>query len=264
MIDCHIHTSFSPDGEGTIEEYCRKATELNLKAICFTEHVDFNPRDESRGYLEYGKYVAAIVQARRKWRGRLDVRFGVEVGYQPEHEAEIRDFLSRFSFDFVLGSVHWVGPSLPVYELFDGRSMKEAYGLYFSEVYKAAKSGLFDVMAHLDFVKRYGTKLYGPFHFETFKAQIEEILKILVRKGIGLEINTSGLWNHLEETLPNIEIVRLYRELGGKTITIGSDAHRAGLLGFGLERAIALAKAAGFPDITVFEGRRPKAVPLRA
>jgi histidinol-phosphatase (PHP family) len=141
---------------------------------------------------------------------------------------------------------------------FAQRSVREAYQPYFAEVRRAVESGLFDLIGHLDLAKRYGVRYYGPFYLSLFAAEIREILKLAVQRGVGLEINTSGLRQSPHETYPGLEVLRWYRELGGQILTVGSDAHSVEDLGKDINEALDLAREADFETITLFERREPR------
>ncbi|NPV80494.1 MAG: histidinol-phosphatase [Firmicutes bacterium] len=260
LIDYHLHSHFSPDGLSTIDEQCERAAALGFREVCFADHFDFEPRGGHwYGFLDYERYIEAISRAKAKWQGRLMIRKGIELDFQSHYGDQVRDFLAGKEFDFVLGSIHWVDRLSLVSELYEGRSMEEAYGRYFEEAHGAAKTGLYDVIAHLDYIKRYAFQVYGKFDFfSRFYDQIEAILKVMVENGTGLEINTSGLRGELGETLPGPGIVKLYRELGGEIVTIGSDAHCTVDLGSGIAEALALLQTVGFDYVAVFHKREPK------
>jgi histidinol-phosphatase (PHP family) len=125
------------------------------------------------------------------------------------------------------------------------------------------RTGLFDIVAHLDVPKRGHVPLFGPFDCRTCEEQIREILAEIIRTGAVLEINTAGLRKQANEIFPSLEILRLYRGLGGELITFGSDCHSPQKVGIDFDKAVEAAEAAGFAYITTFEGRKPGVVPLR-
>jgi histidinol-phosphatase (PHP family) len=143
-----------------------------------------------------------------------------------------------------------------------GSSEREAYEPYFEAVLGAVQTGLFDVLGHLDIVKRYGVRHHGPFSYDRYAEPIDAILRACVENGTGLEINTSGLRGLPKEPFPALPVVRRYRELGGEIVTVGSDAHRVDDLGQGIDAAVDLARAAGFDAIAFFEDRQPRWVPI--
>lgn len=260
LVDFHIHSTFSPDAEDTIDAMCEAAVRAGLAEICFTDHVDFEPRDESHGYLRFEAYREAVERAARKWEGTLEVRIGVEADYQTWYGGEVEEFLSGRRLDFVLGSVHWVDSLSTTGEIFDRYGLEEAWRRYLENVFALARSGLYDSLAHLDFIKRYAHERYGKVPPGAFSDEIEAILRALIERGTALEINTSGLRHLVHETLPDVETLRLYHRLGGELITLGSDAHRVRDAGFAIPYAVDLARSLGFRHVTVFRNRQPQFV----
>ncbi len=243
-------------------EQCERAADLGFFEIGITEHIDFDPQDMGYKYFDYEKWNEEIEGYQQSGNSHLTIKKGGEVDYQTRFYDRAANFLVGKDFDYILGAVHYVVG----FSISDERAIKylpqwncqEIYDLYFEEVYNAARSGLFDVIAHLDLIKRYGTQFYGPFDFTRFSEQIERILKIIVEKGIGLEINTSGLTQAPGETYPGFEAIKLYKELGGEIITVGSDAHSPEAIGRNIDKGIELAREAGFEYITLFDKRDPK------
>jgi histidinol-phosphatase (PHP family) len=241
--DLHTHSVHSLDGNDTIDAMCRAAIERGLQAIAFTEHLYVEPFDASYGFFDYDCYVADIEVARHLYGNRIRILSGIEIGYQPQYHDEILFFLDDKNFDLVLGSVHYVGREFVFSSLLDGRTEEEAYGAYFDIVLQAAQSGLFDAMAHLDVVKRFGMQRYGAFKYERFAEQIDAILETMIESHMALEINTSGLRQAPKATFPAADIVAQYFELGGELVISGSDAHCAAHVGLGIRHALSLARA---------------------
>ena len=267
MLDYHLHSTCSADGISTIAQYCRRAAERGFIEIGFCEHSDFDPRDRSYDFFDYALFRCQIEAQRERYGDSLAIRAALEVTYQACREEEIRGFLRDKELDYVIGSVHlvedgreWVMISEEgrFEHYFARRSVREAYQPYFAEVCLAVESGLFDFIGHLDLAKRYGVRYYGPFDLSLFAAEIREILKLAVERGVGLEINTSGLRQAPRETYPGLEVLRWYRELGGLILTVGSDAHSVKDLGKGIAEALGLAREAGFDAVTLFEKREPR------
>lgn len=267
MLDYHLHSTCSVDGISTIAQYCRCAAEQKFIEIGFCEHADFDPRDRGCGFFDYTFFRRQIEAQRERYGDSLAIRAAVEVTYQASLEKEIRAFLEGKELDYVVGSVHLVedeqGWAIVSEEgrcerYFTGRSVHEAYQPYLGEMRRAVESDLFDLIGHLDLAKRYGVRYYGPFAPSLFAAEVREILKLAVERGVGLEINTSGLRQAPQETYPGLEVLKRYRELGGRILTVGSDAHTVEELGKGIAQALDLAREAGFETITLFEKREPR------
>lgn len=256
LADCHIHSNHSLDGHDAVDAICHQAIQKGLGGVCFTEHLYLEPEDESYGFFDYNHYMADLEAARRRFGDYLLIWSGIEISYQPHLEAEITAFLEGKALDLVIGSVHYVDGEFVFGRLTGSRSEEEAYGRYFEVVYQAAQSNLFDVLGHLDVVKRFGVKHYGPFLYERYAGQIDAILKTMIDTGTALEVNTSGLWQAPAESYPGIEIIHRYRELGGKLLAVGSDAHRAPDVGRGIREVTDLLHRLGFRAVTVFEARQ--------
>ena len=266
LVDYHIHSAYSVDSEADMAGHCRRAGELGLSEICFTEHMDFDPAESNTGYFDYDLYMGQIARIQTQFDGSLCVRAGVEIDYVPQFEREISAFLTGKDFDFVLGAVHYLDGfniSEPrAWDYFRGKDVEDAYGRYFERVAQCAQFPMFDSLGHLDLVKRFGTEYYGPLRFGQFEDQIRQVLKAAIASDTGIEINTSGLRQSPKETYPSIDVLRLYEKLGGKVVIIGSDAHVPSDLGRGLDEALRMLYSAGFKSLARFEKRRRCETPI--
>ncbi len=251
LADYHVHSRFSIDSSEDIETYCRRAIRLGLKEITFTEHYDLHPDEPGRGYLNWERYNRAVHLCRDKYGTQLKINLGLELGEPHQYQAALRLFLQDKSVDFLLGSVHWVDGWALHENYCDHHDAKEAYERYLQEVLATVSAGGFHVLGHLDLLKRYGKK-YGCLHPAQYRELILTILQVAVEKQIGLEVNTSGWRQGLGEPLPSLEIIRWYQSLGGRIITIGSDAHRVAHLGMDIHRAQSILLELGFDRIAVF------------
>jgi histidinol-phosphatase (PHP family) len=259
-LDAHVHTDLSPDSDVPIDEYAREAIERNIAEIAITDHVDFDPAAPAYEYTTFAQRERMVREAAERWVGDgLAIRFGVEVTWDSRWEADIRDHLARHAYDFVIGSVHiyrdsvfsatrvkdWVAAN---------RSTADIVAPYFDEVAAGARTGLFDAMGHIDFVKRFLVPYLTPDKLAAAPELYEPILTALVESGTALEVNTSGLRQETAETYPPAPIVARFRELGGERVTVGSDAHRRDHLGWAVDEGYASARAAGFRSITFRRG----------
>ena len=254
--DYHIHTSFSMDSESRMEAACETAIARGIDEIAFTDHLDFGPCDSS-GAFPTDRYVAAIGRCRERYHGRLRVRTGIEVGEPHIFPRQAADVIARGDFDVVLGSVHYAEDMQAAWlEDFFDQPLRDAYEAYFSQVVDLAKEGDFDILGHVDLVKRdarkFGKAYDGP---GPYGDMIRAALKAVVERGKGIELNTSPLRRGQSEPCPSLEILRWYRELGGETLTLGSDAHLAEAVGSHLEVAVEMARAAGFTRLATFAHR---------
>jgi histidinol-phosphatase (PHP family) len=262
IVDYHTHlraegqrVSYTAE---TIERWMEEAARRGLDEIAFTEHFYYFletrqlltvPYQIEHCHISVESYVAAISEA--KERG-LPVKLGVEVDYYPGREEEIRELLARHPWDFVLGSIHYLNglgldqePSL-VAEL----GPEGAYRRYFDTLGRAAKSGLFDSLAHPDLVKFFGGLI--EWDAEGFVAGLN---------GVCLEVSTAGLRKPHERIYPEADLLSAARR-AGVSITLASDAHEPTDVGRDLNLGVEHARAAGYETVTVFEGRNARQEPL--
>ncbi len=218
-IDTHIHSTISCDGKDSIEAMCRSAIDRGLDAVCFTEHFDMNPKDYGYQFFDYELYTRQIDQAREMYEGRLIILKGLEFSEPHLYPRELEK-MNRLGFDYILGSVHWIGSSWIGDQSYQkAHTTEELFLAHYQETLKACQNGMFDSLAHIDFPKRYLQCTYEPVSL------IQEILSLLISKDICLEVNTSPLRKAYTEYYPSQNILKWYITTGGKHITIGSDAH---------------------------------------
>lgn len=259
--DSHVHTVFSGDCEEPVTNQIETAIALGMKEICITDHHDFDVDSGSVDFsLDTDAYLHSLRELREHYRGRIDLRIGVEFGQQPHLLDYEKEYFSAYEFDFVIGSTHFVGGLDPYYPgYFEGRSLAEANGAYFAAVCDNVRQHHhYDTAAHLDYVVRYGPNQNHSYEYRTYQDYLDEILKILIHRGKSLECNTGGLRKGTGQLNPGLEILKRYRELGGELLTLGSDAHRSGELGYGFDQTGALLKQLGFTYYTTYKNRKPQ------
>lgn len=266
-LDAHLHTDLSPDSDVPIDVFAAQAVERGIPELAITDHVDFEPTAPAFAFATFAERERVVRDAGERWAEQgVAIRFGVEITYDSRYEADIREHLARHAYDFVIGSVH-VYPASPfapanVAGWVTGREVADIVAPYFAEVLAAARSGLFDALGHLDFVKRYLAPHVTAADLARAPELYDPILLALVDTGTALEINTSGLRHAADETYPSPAIVRRFRELGGRRITIGSDAHRAEAFAWGLADGYEAARAGGFDEMAFRRGADRAAVPI--
>ena len=244
-----MHTDLSPDSNVPIDTYAATALEHGIAEIAITDHVDFEPGAPGVR-LFHVRRIANGSSATRPSAGPqgVAIRFGVELTYDRSWEADIRAHLAGHAYDFTIGSVHdrVSSPYSPsrVAGWIAGRSLRRS-SRRLRRGEAAARSGLFDAIGHIDGVKRYVYPHIRPDAFEAAPELYEPILRALVETGTALEVNTSGLRYTIGVTFPHPAIVARFRELGGRALTIGSDAHRAEHANWGLDDGYAIATRPG-------------------
>lgn len=218
MRDMHIHTEFSCDSEAKMENYILEAKKKGITAICFTDHVDLNTNDYGYNYYSANEFWNKFKVIKSKAEKDVEMLAGIEFGEPYLYEKQLQE-LTKYPYDFVIGSIHWIGDMFPCQKVREQYSAKEFYTLYWQEVLKTVQTGGFDALGHIDFPKRY----YGEIYYED--SVMNEIFRNLVGKDLVMEINTSSLRKGHTQTMPGRELLEMYKSNGGKYVTIGSDAH---------------------------------------
>jgi len=261
LVDYHIHTNHSIDGEMTIDEACIKAINLGIKEIAFTDHIDLDWPDPEFDFdtIDLEKYFTDIEKNKTKYKGQLKIKAGIEIGLQPHVLNETAKIIEDYPFDFVIGSVHIIQRMDPYRgKYYIGKTKEEIYRLYYEETLRLIEDfSHFDVLGHIGYIKRYSPLPYNKEDELLHLDLIDEIFKVLIKKGKGIEVNTSGYRHVSNCPMPPLELIMRYRELGGNIITLGSDSHKLDDFGFGLKSGLETIMQAGFDQITTFSNRKP-------
>lgn len=265
LWDVHMHSQFSGDSNAPQEDMILTAIDAGLGGICFTDHLDMDyPDDPALFLLDLPNYTSSVQALQKKYRDKFSVLLGIELGLQPHLGNLHKDILSQYPFDFVIGSSHVVHSFDPYYPAFyEGRNEKECYREYFESILENIRAfDGFDVYGHIDYVVRYGPTRNTNYSYLQYFDIIDEILRVLIAKGKGIEINTGGFKYGLGHPNPTEEIIRRYKELGGEIITIGADAHTPAHIAYDFGKVPAILKEAGFDFFTVFKNRKPEFIKL--
>ncbi|HJA20667.1 MAG TPA: histidinol-phosphatase HisJ family protein [Candidatus Mediterraneibacter ornithocaccae] len=262
--DFHMHTEFSTDSDASVRSMLDASVDRGIQTVCITDHLDLDyPPDEELGSepfrFDLKEYFAVLTQIREEYRGRLDVRIGVELGLQPHLGRTYEELVREYPFDFVIGSLHLVHGMDPYYgKVFEGRTDGEVYRDAFCETLRCLESvSSFDVLGHLDYVVRYGRNKAQEYSYREFSDEIDEILKKVISGEKGLEMNMGGIKYGLGFTNPHPDVLKRYRELGGEIVTVGADAHRPEHVAYDFEEAGEILKSCGFHYYAEFRERRP-------
>lgn len=254
LTDYHIHTQFSGDSTMPMEEAVLQAMAMGLEEICFTEHIDYGIQEDWN--CDCDAYFRELERCRDKWGDKVKIRSGMEFGMQVHTVELFQETFDRYPFDFIILSCHEVGDrELWNYEFQLGKSQDEYNRRYYEEILNVVKRYQdFSVLGHLDMIRRYDRN--GDYPFERVRDVVEEILRLVIAQGKGIEVNTSCYRYGLADLTPGREILKLYRELGGEIITIGSDAHTPKWIGWesgGIQEELL---EMGFEGVYTFEGMR--------
>lgn len=265
LKDSHVHTNISHDGISDIEEYLKYASKMGVDEITFTEHYDdYTGLNTNLKTLDVLYYYMKYLQ--NKNDDLVKTNFGIEIGLQPDIVEKVQTMVKQFPFDFIIGSSHITCKKDMAMDksFFDGYTRREAYLRYFKEVLEniSLYNG-FDVYGHLDYVVRYGGYASKKIDYNEFKEILDEILISLIKKDKGIEVNTSGIRYGLGNPHPNIDVLRRYKELGGKIITMGSDAHKIEDLAKNFRDALDILENVGYKEIAVYHNRQPDFVKIK-
>ena len=254
IFDSHMHTKFSADSEMLATDALARADDLNL-GVVFTEHFDYGLELDGKNFTFNS---AAYMNEYKNLRGEK-VLLGVEVGLRKFARAANKNFLASADFDFVIGSIHLVD-DLDIYylEFFAGKDKATAYGKYFQQMAEEIALADFDALGHIDYICRTAPYDNPEIDYATFHAEIDEVLKIVVERGKVMEINTRRFDNQraIRELVP---VYKKYRALGGRFVTIGSDAHKVSAIGNYFAQALDFAHEV---DLTPVTFRERKILPL--
>ena len=261
LYDMHMHTHFSGDSEASPFAIAQKAYDIGLAGICFTDHLDMDyQRTPGLFDLDIPAYKKEIALVKKEFEGKLDISWGIELGLQPYLAEKNQAVIEAYPFDFVIGSTHELHQQ-DIYfpEFYEGRNEDDCYRDYFEETLKNAQSNVdFDVYGHLDYVVRYGPNKNKYYSHEKFADIIDEILRTLISRGKGLELNMAGFKYGLGHAHPVMDTLKRYKELGGEIITIGSDGHTPEQIAWEFTKVPEILNESGFKYFTIFKNRIPE------
>ena len=270
QADMHMHTWFSTDSEACPCDMADEAVRKGLKTICFTDHFDKDDLEwGEEGIFDVDAYFVEMQKLQEEYAGKLNIRIGIELGLRTYLKDYYEELTKKYPFDFVIGSVHnvpykkdaegnilYTDPEAE--KLFTDRTDKEAYRLMMETTLENVRtSDCFQTLGHLDYVVRYGKSREKEYSYTDYEDIIDEILKLLIEKEKGLEVNSAGLKYGLPFAHPHPDVLKRYRELGGEIITIGADAHKPEHVAYDFAKAEEILKSCGFKYYTEFFEQKP-------
>lgn len=256
LFDYHIHTHHSNDSEYPMEDMVKRAVALGIGEVCITEHVDYFTAHR-RYLVDYKAYQEEFFRLKEKYRDQIVMKFGAEFGTQLHTLENFEKDFSAYHFDFILLSIHQIG-DLEFWngDYQKGKSQEQVNRDYYEAVLSVIQNYKnYSVLAHLDMIKRYDP--CGILEDEKNEVLIKEILRLAIEDGKGIEVNTSSFRYQLPDLTPSRKILRWYRELGGRVLTIGSDCHEEKHLGYQLEYVQAELRKLGFEEVCTFDKMEP-------
>ena len=269
FTDYHVHTYYSYDSDYFMEDVVKDAITMGMDEICFTDHVDYGPfrdLDDPRGIEYYGEmrmqnvdypnYFKELKRMQEKYDGKIVIKKGLEYGMQKHTIEDYRKLYERYPLDFVILSIHDIDDlCIGLYQYQEGKDVKEYHHGFYRTLYEIMEEYKdYSVLGHLDYINRHD-RVHVP--FETDRDDIAEVLKLAIKDGKGIEINTSSYRYGVGEWTPAEDVVKLYRDLGGRIITFGSDSHKPEHLGAHIKEKMEVLKDMGFKETCTFEEMKP-------
>ena len=258
MLDIHLHSEFSVDSVLKIEDIFRLKEKRKLKIVGISDHLDFVSRDQSYGRYSFDKIYSAVSPYFETF-GRENVLVGAEITFQKKFFKEIKTFIDRTDVDYTIGSIHYVEDIIVSKWVI--KNERKNLNKYFDTLADLVSSGLFNIVGHFDYFKKYISRedLYDE---NKYKEQFADIFDLMISKDVVLEVNTSGWRYFLFSPFPSLNMIKFYKERGGKLITIGSDSHRWYELGYRVKEIYEFLKEIGFNEIVFFRNKKIGAITL--
>ncbi len=263
MIDYHLHGNFSGHGTGDLAEYVEAAVARGFTEIGFSDHLPkvVDP-DPYHAMLEENlpRYVERVLELREANRGRIAIKLGIEADFFEGYEAETKRLLESQPFDYVLGALHFLGDwhftSKEGLARFASEAPVEAFPKYFEKLKRMIKTGLFDIVAHPDALRR------GAFQpARSMEKEHREVAQLLAGGGMAIEINTAGIRRGAGSVYPERSFFAAC-VAEGVPVTVGSDAHSPGDVGKDFKAAFMLLGEFGVSEVATYEKRRLAGAPL--
>lgn len=271
LIDYHTHHARCGHAVGSLEQYVQRGIEIGLTQIGLSDHMPLLHVDPATYYPEMAmpmeelpRYVEEAFALKEKYRGQIDVRVGLEGDYIEGWEEQISSIIREYPWDYVIGSVHFLGEwdisDFRQVHNWEGQDVFAVYERYYDAVAKTARTGLYDIMGHLDVIKRFGNRP-DPVREEEAIELERQALSAVKAAGVAMELNASGLSKPVAEMFPSRRILETAVQMG-IPLTVGSDAHDPFKLSEHLDKARALLYELGVRELATFEGRRRTMIPL--
>ena len=270
FADYHVHTEFSDDSVYPMEAVVRDAVEMGMDELCFTDHVDYGVKEdwdsgaqilyrdgEPIANVNYPEYAAQIRRMQSLYGDQITVKMGMEFGMQMHTIPQFQALYNRYPFDFIILSVHQVeDQEFWTQDFQRGRTQQEYNERYYQELLSLVEHYQdYSVLGHLDLIMRYDEK--GVWPFGKVRPYVEQILKRVIRDGKGIEVNTSYKRYGLSDMTPSREILKLYQEMGGRILTLGSDSHKPEHLGAYIKETKDMLRTMGFREFCTYDRMQP-------
>ncbi|MEJ2658552.1 MAG: histidinol-phosphatase [Desulfobacterales bacterium] len=263
MIDYHLHTLFCNHADGGMEHYVQAAVDLGLREICFLDHLTIQKTEPGLSMTpeEIPYYFYAVQMLKQKYRNDISVKAGLEIDFNPDHIDLYQDVVDTYAFDVIAASLHFPkGVDIVSHRSGWRHGEKDAddvYELYFEQLQKMLDYDYFDVICHIDLIKKFGRK-----PVRSFEKECDKILAIIKNKDKTIEVNTSGYDHPAGDIYPSLGILKKCFEQG-ISITMGSDAHHPADVGRHYERVLPILISTGYRKLAGFTKRQRIEIQIR-
>lgn len=250
MVDYHMHSILS-DGRNSYEEMVRMAIEKGLDEIGFTDHVCLKPVTWAIRLEDIPVMTSQIIDLKDKYEDQIKIRYGVEMDYLPGKEVQINEIIERIPVDYVIGSIHFIGDwNFDTDQSLYGKwTNDKLYEKYYALVQQAAQSGLFDIIGHIDIIKKF--RVYPESNQDLL---FEDTIKVIKENNLVVELNTGGMDRPCAEFTPGHKILEMcYKH--HVPVTLSSDAHSDLQIARHFESATQLLNQIGYTEIVGFKNR---------
>ena len=264
IADYHMHTPLCGHAEGEPREYAEAAVKAGLEEIGISDHAPFVHMVDPRitmGIEQLPRYYKMLEEVRREYKNELRIRAALEADFIPGYEEKTKAVIDDYHYDYIIGSVHfinnWAFDDPETRKSWEAADVNRVYHDYYELLRQSAQSGLFDIMGHVDLVKKFGHRAT-----ENMTDEVSKTAQVFKETGMVIEINTAGLRKPVGEMYPSLDCLKIYAACG-VPLTFGSDAHKPGDVGKDFDKAIDLAKAAGYTEYVLFKDRKiDRRIPL--
>lgn len=280
LIDCHTHSTNSPDGYGAPEAMVLEAVSKGICAYALTDHCEINrwfrrehyrdgelscnPRDTYDFAHSFETAMEDNIRLKEKYSGKIELISGIELGQAQFDFGLAAAVSSDARLDFTIASLHQIkGYDDFAFTDYNENDPGAMVRQYYREMLEVCRKGSFDILGHLTYPLRY---IEGNNNIKINMTKNDEIIceifRTLIERGKGIEINTSGLRQKYGKTFPDMKYLKMYRQMGGDIISLGSDAHRCEDIGAGIKEGIELAAEAGFKYLSIFKNHKVQAISI--
>ncbi|HQP10337.1 MAG TPA: histidinol-phosphatase HisJ [Candidatus Omnitrophota bacterium] len=256
IADYHMHTPLCGHAVGEPVEYAETALEVGLEEIGFSDHAPFVHYEDptiTMNIKQLPEYYRMVEDVRKKYSNCLRIKIGIEADYIPGYESKTKAILEDYPYDYVIGSVHfiknWGFDNPEEREQWSHKDINQVYRDYYQLLRECAKTGMYDIMAHVDLVKK-----FGNFPTEDLTGEVKKTAQVFKECGVAVEINTSGLRKPVKEMYPSLWNLKIYAA-AGVPLTFGSDSHDPNDVGRDFDKAMILAREAGYSEYILLKGR---------